>query len=94
LVLAFGAGDAAGEGLAAGLEVFAGVVVGVLPASIGEADADGDGLAVGGVFVLSPGAGSQPTANMIENVATSKRAVRLINLMFGFFIIFPSFQQD
>jgi hypothetical protein len=83
--LAFGAGDAAGEGLAAGLALLAGAVS---VAPVGEDDTDGDGLAAG-VFELFSGSVAQPAANMIENVARSRSAVRLINLMLRFFIIFP-----
>lgn len=86
LVLALGEGDTAGEGLEAGLEL----LVGVLPvASIGEGDTDGDGLVVCVEFELSLATGSQPAANMIETVARSRSAVRLIKLILEFFIIFP-----
>ena len=80
----FGAGDTTGAGLTTGLGA------GVLwIAPVGEEDTAGDGVVLG-EFEFS--AGSQPTANMIENVATSRIAVRLIKLMLGFFMSLPSFQ--
>ena len=78
LALPAGEGEAAGEGLAAGLDFTAGVVsVGPL----GEADVDGDGLAVFGEFELF--AGSQPAANPIERTVRSMSAVRLMKFVFG-----------
>ena len=92
MVLALGEGDAAGEGLAgAGL----GLVAGVVPvAPVGEGDTDGDGLVVVGAFELSVGSVVQPAANIIENMASSRSAVRLIKLILGFLISSSSFQQD
>lgn len=95
-VLAFGeadlaGGDAIGEGLAAGLAVFTGAVV-VGPA--GEAEVDGAGLAVVGVFALFSGSVAQPAAKAIESVARSSSAVRLIKFMFGVVISFSSLEQD
>jgi hypothetical protein len=84
--LAFGEGDAAGEAFTAGLGLLAGVLSGEL---VGEEDAAGGGVALG-EFELT--AGSQPAANMIENVARSRIVVRLINLMLELFISLPSFQ--
>jgi hypothetical protein len=82
-VLALGEGDATGEGLAAGL----GLVAGALPVTEpGEVEADGDGLAIAGEFELL--AGSQPAANMIENIVRSASAARLIRLMFVAVITF------
>jgi hypothetical protein len=88
-VLALGEGDATGEGLAAGLGLFRGALS---VARLGEVDADGEGLATAGEFELL--AGSQPAADMIENVVRSASAVRLIRLMFAVVIVFSSFQQD
>jgi len=82
-VLALGEGDATGEGLAAWLALFTGALS---VARLGEVDADGEGLATAGEFELLPG--SQPTANMIENVVRSASAVRLIRLMFAVVIVF------
>jgi hypothetical protein len=87
--LALGEGDATGEGLAAGLAVFTGAVV-----AAGEADVDGAGLAVVGVFELFSGSVAQPAANAIESVATSSSAMRLIKFMFGVVISFTSLEQD
>lgn len=84
--MARGEGDAVGEGLAAGLELLAGALSVALA---GEDDTDGDGLAVCVVFELFSGSVAQPAANIIENVAKSRSAMRLIKLMLGFFIIFP-----
>jgi hypothetical protein len=82
--LAFGEGDAAGDGFTAGLGLLAGVLS---LGAVGEDETAGDGLAVLGEFELA--AGSQPAANITENVARSKIAVRLIRLMFEFLICFP-----
>jgi hypothetical protein len=84
--LAFGEGDAAGEGLEAGLELPAGALS-VVP--VGEGDTAGDGLVVWVGVGVSLGSVAHPAANMIENVARSRSAVRLIKLMLEFFIIFP-----
>lgn len=84
-----GEGDAVGEGLAAGLELVAGAVV-----PLGEADVDGDGLAVFGGFELLTGSAAQPAANTIENVVRSRSAVRLIMFSFGVVIsFFPRFSK-
>jgi hypothetical protein len=92
LVLALGAA-AAGEALAAGLGLFVGVLA---VAGVGELDAAGVGVEAPVVFESV--ADSQATANRSENVATSKSAMRLakliVRLLLGFFIIFPSFQQN
>ena len=84
---------AAGEALAAGLGLFVGVL-----AVAGAGEFDVTGVGVEAPVVFESVAGSQATANRIENVATSKSAMRLAKLMFvlllGFFIIFPSFQQN
>jgi hypothetical protein len=90
-VFAFGEGDAAGDGLTAGLGLITGAVP-VVPA--GEDDVDGEGLAVVGVFELFSGSVAQPAANVIESVATSSSAMRLIRFTFGLVIIFSSFEQD
>lgn len=80
--LAFGEGDAAGDGLA-GLEVVAGVF------SIAAAgEADGEGLAAAGEFELLAGSVAQPAANTIENIVRSRSAVRLMMLMFAVLISF------
>ena len=84
-------GDATGEGLATGLAVFTGVVV---VGAAGDADVDGAGLAVVGVFALFSGSVAQPAANAIESVARSTSAVRLIKFMFGVVISFTSLEQD
>jgi hypothetical protein len=85
--LAFGEGDAAGDGFTVGLGLLAGVLS---LAAVGEDATAGDGLAVPGEFEFSPG--SQPAANMIEKVARSRIAARLMELMLVIFISFPSFQ--
>lgn len=83
---AFGEGDAAaGEGVAAGLAVFAGVVV---AGAAGEADVAG--AVVAGVFELFSGSVAQPAAKAIETVATRSRAARLMKLMFADFICLSS----
>jgi hypothetical protein len=83
--LALGEGDAAGEGLTAGLTLAAGAVP-VPPA--GEGEVDGDELVVLGELELFSGSVAQPAANMIEDVATSSNAMRLIKFSFGVIIIF------
>jgi len=83
--LALGEGDAASAGLAAGLGLLAGALS---VAPLGEADVDGDGLAVFGEFELSTGSVAQPAANTIENIVRSRSAVRLIMFMFGVLISF------
>jgi hypothetical protein len=83
--LPLGEGDAAAEGLAAGLGLVAGAV-----APLEEA---GEGLAVFGEFELL--AGSQPAANRIEEIVRSRSAVRLIRFIFVVLIkFFASFEQD
>ncbi len=79
-------GEAAGEGLAAGLGLFAGALSVALA---GEGDVD---VEVFGEFELLTGSVAQPAANMIESVVRSRSALRLI--MFGVLISFASFQQD
>jgi len=83
--LALGEADAAGEGLAVGLGLFAGA----LAAAVGEGDVYGEGLAVFGEVELLTGSVAQPAANTIENVVRSKRAVRLIMLgvLIGFCLV-------
>ncbi len=89
--MALGEGDAAGEGLADGL----GLVPGALSvAPLGDLDVAGEGLAVAGVFELLSGSVAQPAANIIEDIATRRRAVRLIMFMFGVLIGFwPRFSK-
>jgi ABC-type uncharacterized transport system permease subunit len=91
LALALGEGDAAGEGLATGLAVFTGAVV---VGAVGEADVDGAGLAVVGVFALFSGSVAQPAAKAIESVATINSAARLIKFRFEDFISLTSLEQD
>lgn len=80
LTLVAGEGDAAGEGLTAGLELVFGVVS-VSP--IGDADVAGAGLAVPGAVELFPGSVAQPAANDSEEIVRSRSAVRLIIPIFG-----------
>ncbi len=70
---------------------FSAGVVSVAP--LGEADVDGDGLAVFGEVELL--AGSQPAAKTIESIAGSRSAVRLMIAIFEVRIsFFASFQED
>jgi hypothetical protein len=78
--LAFGDGDAAGDGL--------GLFPGTLTVAVGEGDVDSEGLALFGEVELSTDSVAQPTANTIENVVRSNIAVRLIMCMFGVLIDF------
>jgi hypothetical protein len=86
LVFALGESDAAGEGLAAGLALFAGAVP-VVP--LGEGDVDGDEVSVFGEVELLPGSVAQPAANRIEKVVRRISALRLIKLRFGLLISLP-----
>jgi hypothetical protein len=81
-VLALGEADAAGEGLAAGLGAFTGVLT-------VAGDVDGEGLAVFGVFESLTGSVAQPAANTIDNIVRSRSAVRLIMVVFGVLIFLP-----
>lgn len=91
--LAVGEAAFSGDGLAAGLGVFVGVVS-VLLAGVDVAA--GAGVDAPVVFELV--AGSQAAAKASEQAATTRSARRPAKLRFGslgeFFIIFPSFQQD
>lgn len=78
-VLVFAAGDAAGEGLAAGL--------GVLVVALGERDVVAAGLAVGVVESLT-GSLAQPAANPIGTMARSKSTVRVIRFILEVLITF------
>jgi hypothetical protein len=73
-----GEDDAAGEGLAAGLGLFAGAFA----VPLGEGDADAVGLAAFVVFESLTGSVAQPAANAMETIVRSRSAVRLITLMF------------
>jgi len=85
-VLALGVDDAAGEGLAAGLGLFAGelTVAGGI---------DGEGLAVVGEVELFTGSVAQPAANTIDDKVRSSSTMRLILVVFEV-LIFSSFEQD
>ena len=89
--LAVGEDAAAGDGLAAGLGLFVGVLS---VADAGVLDAAGAGVVAPVVFELL--AGSQAAANAIEQTATSSSAARpkkpSFRLSGAFFIVFPSFQ--
>ena len=89
LPLAVGEGDASGEGLAAGLDFTAGVVS---VAPLGEAEVDGDGLAVVGVFELL--VGSQPTAKAIDSIDRDSSAERLMMFIFEVSIGFSSVSRE
>lgn len=93
--LAFGEGDAAGDGLRTGLAVVSGVFcVGVLWGVPWEDGVAGDGLAAVGVE-LTAGSVAQPAANRIEESVRVKSAVRRTTLMFDVVILLvPRFQQD
>ncbi len=84
-VLALGVDDAAGEGLATGLGLFAGAFT----VALGEGDVDAFGA-----FESLTGSVAQPAANAMEAIVKSRSAVRLIMLMFGALISFASCQQD
>ena len=78
--LVFAAGDATGEGLAAGLAV----IVGVVTVTVGDGDATGDGL----VGVVESGSAAHPAANAIGTIVRSRSAVRLILFIFELLITF------
>ncbi len=77
-----GEGDAAGEGLAAGV-VAGGAVVSVA----------GDAVVVGAV-VFELVAGSQPTIKAIARIVGSRSAARPTSFILGLLISFTSFEQD
>jgi len=82
--LAFGEGDAAGDGLRTGLAVVSGACcVGVLC----EAGVVGDGLAAVGVE-LTAGSVAQPAANRIDESVRVSSAARRITLVFEVVILF------
>jgi hypothetical protein len=86
LVLALGEGDAVGEGLAAGLALFAGAVP---VAPLGEGDVDGDEVSVFGEAELLAGSVAQPATNRIEKIVRRRSALRLIKFRFGLLISLP-----
>ena len=86
-------GDAAGDGLAAGLGL---VAAGAAVSGAGEADVDdvdGDVVLLG-EFVLVVGSVAQPTAKAIARMVGSRRVVRPISFIVGLLISFSSFGQD
>jgi hypothetical protein len=91
-VVGFGEGEAAVDGLAAGL----GLVTGAVPVALaGEGAVAGDDVAplgddvvVGGVEVFS-GSAAQPTANAIARTIGSRRLMRVIRFIFGLLIVLP-----
>jgi hypothetical protein len=91
-VFGFGEGEAAVDGLAAGL----GLVTGAVPVALaGEGAVAGDDVAplgddvvVGGVELFS-GSAAQPTANAIARTIGSRRLMRVIRFIFGLLIVLP-----
>jgi hypothetical protein len=90
LAFVLGEADAAGEGLADG----AGLVAGVVPVVVLD-DVEGEGLAVVvAEFVLSTESVAQPAAKTSMNMVRDRRAVRLIILMFDELIsVLPHFSK-
>lgn len=83
--MALGEGDAAGDGLTAGLEAFAGA----LPVSpLVEGEVVGEELTVPGEFDSLVGSLAQPTASSVVNIVRTNNAMRLIDFKFGVVIIF------
>ena len=82
MVLALGEDDAAGEGLAAGLGLFAVVFT----AALGDVEAVE--LAAFGVVESLTGSVAQPAANAMEAIVISRSALRRMTLMFGVLISF------
>jgi hypothetical protein len=78
--LDFAEGEAAGEALAAGVEL----VAGMLTVALGEGDATGEGLVA--VGVVDSGSEEQPAANAIETIVRSRSAVRVILFIFEILI--------
>lgn len=89
--MAFGAGEAAGDGLVAGFVAELGVVAGAAGVVLlGEAAVAGaDELAGVFEFELVAGSSVQPTAKAIARIPGSSSAVRLIRLLFEILIVFP-----
>jgi hypothetical protein len=91
-VFGFGEGEAAVDGLAAGL----GLVTGAVPVALaGEGAVAGDDVAplgddvvVGGVELFS-GSAAQPTANAIARTIGRRRLMRVIRFIFGLLIVLP-----
>ena len=79
----FALGDAAGEGLASGLEFVAGVVP-VGP--VGDGD---DAAVVPGVFDSLAGSVAQPTAKASASIAGSRSVARPTDFIFGLLISLP-----
>jgi hypothetical protein len=82
-----GAGDAAGEGLAAGLAL----VTGAVPDALGEDN--GDDVVVGAFELLSVSV-AQPIAKAIAKIERSSSVVRPTNFVVALLIGFASFEQD
>ena len=82
--MALGEDDAAGEGLAAGLGLFAVVFT----AALGDGDVEAVELAAFGVFESLAGSVAQPAANAMEAIVISRSALWRMTLMFGVLISF------
>jgi hypothetical protein len=78
--LALGEGDAAGDGLTAGLGA-------IFVSPLGEGD--GEELTVPGEFDSFVGSLAQPAASRVENIVSTNKVARLIDFKFGVVIIFP-----
>jgi hypothetical protein len=90
-VVGFAEGEAAVDGLAAGL----GLVTGAVPLALAGEGVAGDDVALlgddvlaGGVDVLS-GSPAQPTANAIARTIGSMRLMRVTRFIFGLLIVLP-----
>lgn len=89
-VFGLGEGEAAVDGLAAGL----GLVAGAVPVALaGEGAVAGDDVALLGddvvVVGVFSGSAAQPTANAIARTIGSRRLTRVIRFIFGLLIVLP-----
>lgn len=86
-------GDAAGDGLAAGLGLVAGGAAVSLAGEGAVDDVDGDDVLLG-EFVLVVGSAAQPTAKAMARMVGSRSVLRPISFIVGLLISFSSFGQD
>ena len=94
-VFGFGEGDAAGDGLEAGLALVTGAGPVALAGDVAGDDVAllGDDVVFGEVDVLS-GSAAQPTAKPIARTIGSSRLMRIVRFVFELLIGFTSFVQD
>ena len=92
--LAVGEGEAAAEGLAAGLGLVAGGAAVSLAGDVVGDDVAGDEVVLPGELELLAGSVAQPAAKAMARIVVSRSVLRLISFIFGLLISFASFEQD